>query len=87
MVAAVSNLTKEGEFTYPALPLLMEYKVVVTTLVTSGRLVSAVVPSTHFNFVFIDEAGQVGFSSVPLRHIIVCRRQLSQRLLSHWLGS
>merc|ERR1719228_78152 len=58
VVAAVSNLTKEGEFTYPALPLLMEYKVVVTTLVTSGRLVSAVVPSTHFNFVFIDEAGQ-----------------------------
>ena len=66
VVAAVSNLTKEGEFTYPALPLLMEYKVVVTTLVTSGRLVSAVVPSTHFNFVFIDEAGQVGLSSVPL---------------------
>ena len=37
----------------------MQYKVVVTTLVTAGRLVSAAVPSTHFNFVFIDEAGQV----------------------------
>ena len=58
-VAAASNLTKEGEYFYPALPLLMQYKVVVTTLVTAGRLVSAAVPSTHFNFVFIDEAGQV----------------------------
>ena len=58
-VAACSNLTKEGEYFYPALPLLMGYKVVVTTLTTAGRLVSAAVPSTHFNFVFIDEAGQV----------------------------
>ena len=37
----------------------MQYKVVVTTLVTAGRLVSAAIPSTHFSFVFIDEAGQV----------------------------
>ena len=29
-VAAASNLTKEGEYFYPALPLLMQYKVVVT---------------------------------------------------------
>ena len=58
-VTAASNLTKEGEFFYPALPLLMQYKVVVTTLVTAGRLVSAAIPSTHFSFVFIDEAGQV----------------------------
>ena len=58
-VAAASNMTKDGEYFYPALPLLMQYKVVVTTLVTAGRLVSAAVPSTHFTFVFIDEAGQV----------------------------
>jgi len=57
-VAAASNMTKDGEYFYPALPLLMQYKVVVTTLVTAGRLVSAAVPSTHFTFVFIDEAGQ-----------------------------
>ena len=62
-VAAASNMTKDGEYFYPALPLLMQYKVVVTTLVTAGRLVSAAVPSTHFTFVFIDEAGQVSQTS------------------------
>ena len=64
-VVAVSNLNKDGEYFYPALDLLMQYNVVVTTLVTAGRLVSATVPSTHFTFVFIDEAGQVRKGRFP----------------------
>ena len=34
------------------------YRVVVCTLVTAGRLVSANLPQGHFTHIFIDEAGQ-----------------------------
>ena len=37
---------------------LQKYKVLVTTLVTAGRLASAQFPPEHFTHVFIDEAGQ-----------------------------
>jgi len=36
----------------------MEYRVIVTTLVTAGRLVSANFPPQHFSHIFIDESGQ-----------------------------
>ena len=36
----------------------MEKKIIVCTLVTAGRLVSANFPSEHFTHIFIDEAGQ-----------------------------
>ena len=36
----------------------MKYSVIVCTLVTAGRLVSANFPSGHFTHIFIDEAGQ-----------------------------
>lgn len=36
----------------------MEKTIIVSTLVTAGRLVSANFPSKHFTHVFIDEAGQ-----------------------------
>ncbi|MED6293051.1 hypothetical protein CHARACLAT_006828 [Characodon lateralis] len=35
----------------------MEYKIIVTTLITAGRLVSGAIPSGHFTHVFVDEAG------------------------------
>ncbi|XP_053562625.1 helicase MOV-10 [Bombina bombina] len=44
-------------FIYPSKEKLMKYKVIVTTLITSGRLVSANFPSGHFTHVFIDESG------------------------------
>eukprot|EP00090_Calanus_glacialis_P008453 TRINITY_DN16803_c0_g1_i1.p1 TRINITY_DN16803_c0_g1~~TRINITY_DN16803_c0_g1_i1.p1 ORF type:complete len:987 (-),score=378.79 TRINITY_DN16803_c0_g1_i1:278-3136(-) len=56
-VKDVSNV-REGKFFYPLLEQLVKYKVIVTTLVTAGRLVSAQFPQDHFTHVFIDESGQ-----------------------------
>ena len=36
----------------------MKYRVMVCTLVTAGRLVSASFPPDHFSHIFIDESGQ-----------------------------
>ncbi|KAM3933121.1 helicase MOV-10 [Leptodactylus fuscus] len=44
-------------YEYPCKNELMKYRVIITTLVTAGRLVSAQFPSGHFSHVFIDEAG------------------------------
>ncbi|XP_015241015.1 PREDICTED: putative helicase mov-10-B.1 [Cyprinodon variegatus] len=53
---ACSNL--EGDsYRFPPKEKLMEYKIVVTTLLTAGRLVSGDIPSGHFTHVFVDEAG------------------------------
>jgi len=57
VVKDVSNV-REGKFFYPLLEQLLKYKVIVTTLVTAGRLVSAQFPQDHFTHVFIDESGQ-----------------------------
>lgn len=48
----------QDSFVFPTKEVLMKYKVIVTTLVTAGRLVSGGVPAGHFSHVFIDEAGQ-----------------------------
>ncbi|XP_034028358.1 putative helicase mov-10-B.2 isoform X2 [Thalassophryne amazonica] len=54
---ACSNLkTQTAE--YPKKEKLMEYKIIVTTLFTAGRLVEAKIPRTHFTHIFVDEAGQ-----------------------------
>jgi len=53
----VSNL-REGGYTFPCLTALSKYRVVVTTLVTAGRLASAQFPQGHFGHIFIDEAAQ-----------------------------
>ncbi|XP_078384845.1 putative helicase MOV-10 [Oculina patagonica] len=46
------------EVYYPSKEDLMSnYRIIVTTLVTAGRLVSAKFPRTHFTHIFIDEAG------------------------------
>ncbi|XP_030634044.1 putative helicase mov-10-B.1 [Chanos chanos] len=45
-------------FVFPSKETLMEYRVIVVTLVTAGRLVSGGIPPTHFSHIFIDEAGQ-----------------------------
>ncbi|XP_027022292.2 putative helicase mov-10-B.1 [Tachysurus fulvidraco] len=51
-----SNL-KGDAFEFPHKEELMTYKIVVTTVVTAGRLVTGGVPSTHFTHIFVDEAG------------------------------
>ncbi|KAM9856095.1 putative helicase mov-10-B.1 [Aulostomus maculatus] len=54
---ACSNLVGDC-YVFPAKEKLMEYKIVVTTLITAGRLVSGNIPEGHFTHVFVDEAGQ-----------------------------
>ncbi|KAK7884271.1 hypothetical protein WMY93_027394 [Mugilogobius chulae] len=53
---ACSNLVGDC-YVFPAKEKLMEYKIVVTTLLTAGRLVSGNIPMGHFTHVFVDEAG------------------------------
>ncbi|XP_036955977.1 putative helicase mov-10-B.1 [Acanthopagrus latus] len=45
-------------FVFPNKESLMEYTVVVTTLISAGRLVSGGMPVGHFTHVFVDEGGQ-----------------------------
>ncbi|XP_074833526.1 helicase MOV-10 isoform X1 [Carettochelys insculpta] len=42
---------------YPSKEKLQQFQVIVTTLVTAGRLVSASFPDGHFSHVFVDECG------------------------------
>ncbi|CAM4612218.1 unnamed protein product [Lepidochelys kempii] len=42
---------------YPGKEKLQHYRVIITTLVTAGRLVTASFPEGHFSHVFIDECG------------------------------
>ncbi|XP_067448390.1 putative helicase mov-10-B.2 [Thunnus thynnus] len=53
---ACSNLVGEC-YVYPAKEKLMEYKILVTTLLTAGRMVTGNIPTGHFTHVFVDEAG------------------------------
>ncbi|KAG9333767.1 hypothetical protein JZ751_010210 [Albula glossodonta] len=48
---------REGAFVFPSKQTLMEYKVLVTTVVTAGRLVCGGLPRDHFTHIFVDEAG------------------------------
>ncbi|XP_037540408.1 putative helicase mov-10-B.2 [Nematolebias whitei] len=51
-----SNLVGDC-YVYPRKEKLMEYKIMVTTLLTAGRFVSGAIPVGHFTHVFVDEAG------------------------------
>ncbi|XP_059188616.1 putative helicase mov-10-B.1 [Centropristis striata] len=51
-----SNLVGDC-FSFPAKEKLMEYRIMVTTLFTAGRLVTGGIPNGHFTHVFVDEAG------------------------------
>uniref|UniRef100_A0A4W6DP67 RNA helicase n=1 Tax=Lates calcarifer TaxID=8187 RepID=A0A4W6DP67_LATCA len=53
---ACSNLVGEC-YTFPPKEELMEYRIMVTTLLTAGRLVTGGIPAGHFTHVFVDEAG------------------------------
>ncbi|XP_061656428.1 putative helicase mov-10-B.1 isoform X2 [Syngnathoides biaculeatus] len=54
---AHSNLDKYG-YCFPSKEELMEYRILVTTLLTAGRLVTGNLPVGHFTHIFVDEAGQ-----------------------------
>lgn len=56
-VKEVSNIAGD-RYSFPRMEDLQGFKVIVTTLVTAGRLASAQFPPDHFTHIFIDEAGQ-----------------------------
>lgn len=59
VVKEVSNYNKSRDkFFFPAKDGLISRRIIVTTLITAGRIASAEFPKDHFNYVFIDEAGQ-----------------------------
>lgn len=49
---------RQDGFVFPEKDVLMKYTVIVTTMVTAGRLVSGGIPVGHFSHVFVDEGGQ-----------------------------
>ncbi|XP_078105163.1 putative helicase mov-10-B.1 [Sander vitreus] len=49
---------KQEAFVFLGKQILMKYTIIVTTLVTAGRLVSGGIPVGHFSHVFLDEGGQ-----------------------------
>ncbi|NWR09369.1 SDE3 helicase, partial [Paradoxornis webbianus] len=49
---------EQSSYVYPSKESLKRYRIIVTTLVTAGRLVSANFPRGFFSHVFIDECGQ-----------------------------
>uniref|UniRef100_A0A8C5DFH1 RNA helicase n=1 Tax=Gouania willdenowi TaxID=441366 RepID=A0A8C5DFH1_GOUWI len=53
---ACSNLVGDT-FSYPDKETLMSYKIIVSTMMTAGRLVTGGIPFGHFTHVFLDEAG------------------------------
>ncbi|KAM7423013.1 hypothetical protein PAMA_010850 [Pampus argenteus] len=48
----------QDAFVFPKKEILMKYTIIVTTMVTAGRLVTGKIPICHFTHVFVDEAGQ-----------------------------
>ncbi|XP_016535601.1 putative helicase mov-10-B.1 isoform X2 [Poecilia formosa] len=51
-----SNLLGDS-YIFPAKEELMEFRIIVTTLLTAGRFVSGDIPPGHFTHIFVDEAG------------------------------
>ncbi|XP_041811417.1 putative helicase mov-10-B.2 [Chelmon rostratus] len=49
--------TQDG-FVFPDKETLMKYTIIVTTMITAGRLVSGGIPVGHFTHIFMDEGGQ-----------------------------
>ncbi|XP_043967053.1 putative helicase mov-10-B.1 [Gambusia affinis] len=53
---ACSNLLGDS-YIFPEKEELMEFRIIVTTLLTAGRFVTGDIPSGHFTHIFVDEAG------------------------------
>ncbi|XP_077997664.1 putative helicase MOV-10 [Glandiceps talaboti] len=53
----VCNYNEDEDVVFPSKEDIMKKRIIVATLVTAGRLVSAGVPKDHFTHLFIDESG------------------------------
>ncbi|XP_049791620.1 putative helicase MOV-10 isoform X1 [Schistocerca nitens] len=56
-IKASSNFDTEEKAFYYSLEEVLKKKVVVSTLITAGRLVTAGIPAGHFTHIFVDESG------------------------------
>lgn len=70
-VLAASNLCK-AEHYYPTLAKLYQYKVIICTLTTAGRLSQAHINPLHFTHVFVDESGSATESQLLIAIAGIC---------------
>lgn len=49
---------RQDGFVLPGKDILMKYTIIVSTMITAGKLVSVGLPVGHFSYVFVDEGGQ-----------------------------
>ncbi|VEN64308.1 unnamed protein product [Callosobruchus maculatus] len=68
----IMNVHPDGTFYMPSMEQLLEYRVLLTTLVTAARLVNGGAPKDHFTHVFIDEASYANESQtlIPIAGIL-----------------
>ncbi|KAM9475618.1 putative helicase mov-10-B.2 [Clarias gariepinus] len=69
-------------FEFPCKEDLMKYKIVVTTVVTAGRLVSGGLPAGHFTHIFVDEAGHAVESETIIAIAGLLRADTGQLVLA-----
>ncbi|XP_064633916.1 putative helicase MOV-10 [Lineus longissimus] len=77
----ISNYDKaDGDYYFPSIDEICKKKVVVTTMVTAGRLATASFPPNHFTHVFIDEAGHAFESEaiIPIAGILECDKMMNK---------
>ncbi|XP_070766761.1 putative helicase mov-10-B.1 [Enoplosus armatus] len=55
---------------------LMKYKIMVTSLITAGRLVTGGIPPDHYTYIFVDEAGQAAEMQciIPIAGLLKSKR-------------
>ncbi|XP_049608484.1 putative helicase mov-10-B.1 [Syngnathus scovelli] len=68
---ACSNLVGDS-YVFPSKEKLMQYRILVSTLFTAGRLVTGNLPLGHFTHIFVDEAGHATESEclIPLAGLL-----------------
>lgn len=69
----ISNISN-GIFKFPSMRLLKSFRIVLMTVVTSGKLALNGMEKDHFDYIFIDEAGSATESSaiIPISGLISC---------------
>lgn len=74
---------KNGSVCHPTMESLMEFKLVITTLTTAGRLYNIGIPRKHFSYVFIDEGGHATESEtlIPITAALVDKAIVTGRVI------
>jgi helicase MOV-10 len=78
----ISNLAS-GRHAYPGWSTFFEYRVVVCTLTTAGRLVQAHIRANHFTHVFIDECASATEPSalIPIVGLVTTARRINAHVV------